>query len=130
MNLLRSSSGLKPINGILARDSGNKFPNLKPMNTKYGLNIGAIVDMPVEVGISKVLGMQMFKAGDVQDYETKAAVLPRNYMIWTLYMFTSKVRMNSDTMETRRKRNTVLKSSIVRFLVHYCANSTSKKHYL
>ena len=74
VNLLRSSSGLKPINGILARDSGNKFPNLKPMNTKYGLNIGAIVDMPVEVGISKVLGMQMFKAGDVQDYETKAAV--------------------------------------------------------
>ena len=32
------------------------------------------MDMPVEVGISKVLGMQMFKAGDVQDYETKAAV--------------------------------------------------------
>ena len=75
VNLVRSSSGLKPINGILARDSGNRYPNLESMSTKYGLNIGAIVDMPVEVGICKVLGMKMFKAGDVQDYWTKAAVV-------------------------------------------------------
>lgn len=75
VNLVRSSSGLKPINGILARDSGNRYPNLESMSTKYGLNMGAIVDMPVEVGICRVLGMKMFKAGDVQDYQTKAAVV-------------------------------------------------------
>ena len=74
VNQARSSLGLKPINGILARDPGTKYPHLEFMNKKYGLNIGSIVDMPVEVGISKVLGMKMFRAGGVQDYETKALV--------------------------------------------------------
>ena len=71
VNLARSSS-LKPINAILTRDSGNRYPKLKQMKTHYGLNFGAIVDMPVEVGICKVLGIQMFKVGDVQEYQTKA----------------------------------------------------------
>lgn len=74
VNRSRSLSGFKPINGILARDSGNKYPELETMKKKYGLNVGAIVDMPVEVGISKVLGMPMFKAGEIQDYEMKANV--------------------------------------------------------
>ena len=77
VNQARSSLGLKPINGILARDPGTKYPHLEFMNKKYGLNIGSIVDMPVEVGISKVLGMKMFRAGGVQDYETKALVARR-----------------------------------------------------
>jgi 2,3-bisphosphoglycerate-independent phosphoglycerate mutase len=42
------------------------------MYSRYGLNFGAIVDMPVEVGISRVLGMKMFRAGNVQDYQVKA----------------------------------------------------------
>lgn len=72
VNIVRSSSGLRNINGILTRDSGNKYPSLESMYSRYGLNFGAIVDMPVEVGISSVLGMKMFKAGDVQEYQTKA----------------------------------------------------------
>jgi 2,3-bisphosphoglycerate-independent phosphoglycerate mutase len=74
VNQARSSLGLKPINGILARDPGTRYPHLEFISKKYGLNIGSIVDMPVEVGISKVLGMKMFRAGGVQDYETKALV--------------------------------------------------------
>ena len=34
--------------------------------------------MPVEIGISKVLGMKAFKAGDVTDYEQKAIVAAEN----------------------------------------------------
>ncbi len=72
VNKTRSASGSKNINGILTRDSGNKYPNLESMYSRYGLNFGAIVDMPVEVGISSVLGMKMFRAGNVQDYQVKA----------------------------------------------------------
>jgi 2,3-bisphosphoglycerate-independent phosphoglycerate mutase len=69
---------MKPINAILARDSGNRYPDVEPINRKYGLDVACIVDMPVEIGISKVLGMRAFKAGDVNDYEQKATVAAEN----------------------------------------------------
>jgi 2,3-bisphosphoglycerate-independent phosphoglycerate mutase len=74
VNRTRIASGKKPMNCILARDSGNKYPNVEPINKKYNLTVGGIVDMPVEIGISKVLGIKMFQAGDTADYEQKAKV--------------------------------------------------------
>jgi 2,3-bisphosphoglycerate-independent phosphoglycerate mutase len=66
------------MNCILARDSGNRFPKVQPINEKYGISIGCIVEMPVEVGISKVLGMKMYEAGALDDYELKARVAAKN----------------------------------------------------
>jgi 2,3-bisphosphoglycerate-independent phosphoglycerate mutase len=74
VNRTRIASGKKPMNCILARDSGNKYPNVEPINKKYNMTVGGIVDMPVEIGISKVLGIKMFQAGDTIDYEKKAKV--------------------------------------------------------
>jgi 2,3-bisphosphoglycerate-independent phosphoglycerate mutase len=74
VNITRIAAGKKPMNCILARDSGNRYPNVEPINKKYNLTIGGIVDMPVEIGISKVLGIKMFQAGDIADYEKKASV--------------------------------------------------------
>jgi 2,3-bisphosphoglycerate-independent phosphoglycerate mutase len=74
VNRTRIASGKKPMNCILARDSGNRYPNVEPINKKYNMVIGGIVDMPVEIGISKVLGIKMFQAGDTTDYEKKASV--------------------------------------------------------
>jgi len=74
VNRTRIASGKKPMNCILARDSGNRYPNVEPINKKYNMIIGGIVDMPVEIGISKVLGIKMFQAGDITDYEKKASV--------------------------------------------------------
>ncbi|MFL6488172.1 MAG: alkaline phosphatase family protein [Nitrososphaera sp.] len=74
VNRTRIATGKKPMNCILARDSGNKYPNVEPINKKYNLTVGGIVDMPVEIGISKVLGIKMFQAGDTGDYEQKAKV--------------------------------------------------------
>jgi 2,3-bisphosphoglycerate-independent phosphoglycerate mutase len=74
----RTKVGKKPINAILARDSGNRYPDVEPINRKYGLDVACIVDMPVEIGISKVLGMRAFKAGDINDYEQKARVAAEN----------------------------------------------------
>jgi 2,3-bisphosphoglycerate-independent phosphoglycerate mutase len=74
VNRTRITAGKRPMNCILARDSGNRYPNVEPINKKYNMTIGGIVDMPVEIGISKVLGIKMFKAGDSVDYEKKAKV--------------------------------------------------------
>ncbi|MFL6481890.1 MAG: alkaline phosphatase family protein [Nitrososphaera sp.] len=74
VNRTRIATGKKPMNCILARDPGNKYPNVEPINKKYNLTVGGIVDMPVEIGISKVLGIKMFQAGDTGDYEQKAKV--------------------------------------------------------
>jgi len=74
VNRTRIASGKKPMNCILARDSGNRYPNVEPINKKYNMIVGGIVDMPVEIGISKMLGIKMFQAGDITDYEKKASV--------------------------------------------------------
>jgi 2,3-bisphosphoglycerate-independent phosphoglycerate mutase len=74
INRTRIAAGKKPMNCILARDSGNRYPNVEPINKMYNMTIGGIVDMPVEIGISKVLGIKMFQAGDTVDYEKKAKV--------------------------------------------------------
>jgi 2,3-bisphosphoglycerate-independent phosphoglycerate mutase len=74
VNKARIAAGKMPMNCILARDSGNRYPNVEPINKMYNMSIGGIVDMPVEIGISKVLGIKMFQAGDIIDYEKKAKV--------------------------------------------------------
>ncbi|MEW6605340.1 MAG: alkaline phosphatase family protein [Thermoproteota archaeon] len=78
VNKARIAAGKKPMNCILARDSGNRYPSVDPINKKHGISVGCIVDMPVEIGISKVLGMKMFQAGDVNAYEEKAEVAARS----------------------------------------------------
>jgi 2,3-bisphosphoglycerate-independent phosphoglycerate mutase len=74
VNRSRLASGKKPMNCILARDSGNRYPIVVPISQRHGIEVGCIVDMPVEIGISRVLRMEMFRAGDINDYEEKARV--------------------------------------------------------
>lgn len=78
VNTARVAAGRKPMNCILARDSGNRYPNVIPINQRHGISVGCIVDMPVEIGISKVLKMQMFRGGDINDYEEKARVAAKS----------------------------------------------------
>jgi len=78
VNRARIAAGRGSMNCILARDSGNRFPSVQPISKKYGIPIGCIVEMPVEVGISKVLGMKMFEAGSLEDYELKAKVAAKS----------------------------------------------------
>jgi 2,3-bisphosphoglycerate-independent phosphoglycerate mutase len=78
INRARVAAGKKAMNCILARDSGNRYPKVDPINKKHGISVGCIVDMPVEIGISKVLGMKMFQAGDINAYEEKAQVAAKS----------------------------------------------------
>ena len=72
VNNARINTGKNPMNVILLRDSGNRYPTVEPITKKYDSEVACLVDMPVEVGISKALGMTPFNAGEVNDYENKA----------------------------------------------------------
>ena len=74
INKKRQEESKKQLSCILLRDAGNKYPDVIPINEKYGMNFSCIVDMPVELGISKVLKMKAFEAGGLTDYEEKARV--------------------------------------------------------
>jgi 2,3-bisphosphoglycerate-independent phosphoglycerate mutase len=75
VNSRRINKGLLPINSILLRDAGNRYPHIQPINEKYHLNFASLVDMPVEIGISKILGIASYAAGSPNDYELKAKTL-------------------------------------------------------
>lgn len=74
INAARVAAGKKELSCILLRDAGSKYPRVEPINQRYGMNFSCIVDMPVEIGISKVLRMKAFEAGGLTDYEEKARV--------------------------------------------------------
>jgi len=74
MNKKRREQNKKLLNSILLRDAGNRYPVVTPINELYSMNFSCIVDMPVELGISKVLKMKAFEAGGLTDYEEKAKV--------------------------------------------------------
>lgn len=74
INKKRKEQNKKQLRCILLRDAGNKYPDVIPINKKYGMNFSCIVDMPVELGISDVLEMKAFEAGGLTDYEEKAKV--------------------------------------------------------
>jgi 2,3-bisphosphoglycerate-independent phosphoglycerate mutase len=74
INEKRGEQDKKLLSCILLRDAGNKFPEVIPINEKYGMKFSCIVDMPVELGISDVLEMKAFEAGGLTDYEEKAKV--------------------------------------------------------
>ena len=77
INKKRQEQNKKQLSCILLRDAGNKYPNVTPINEKYGMNFSCIVDMPVELGIAEVLKMKTFEAGGLTDYEEKARVAAR-----------------------------------------------------
>ena len=74
INERRGREGRKRLSCILLRDAGTRYPDVEPINEKYGMDFSCIVDMPVELGISKVLRMKAFEAGGLTDYEQKARV--------------------------------------------------------
>jgi 2,3-bisphosphoglycerate-independent phosphoglycerate mutase len=57
INVNRKSRGFLPANFLLMRDAGTKIPKVKTLTQKYGLKSIALADMPVELGIAKIVGM-------------------------------------------------------------------------
>ena len=72
VNLARVSNNKKPMNVILLRDAGNSVPSVQPIYEKFGITTSCLVDMPVEIGIAKILGMDLFSSQKIEDYKQKA----------------------------------------------------------
>jgi len=78
INKKREKDNKKILNSILLRDAGNQYPDVEKINELYSMNFSCIVDMPVEIGIAKVLEMKAYNAGGLTDYEEKAKVAAKS----------------------------------------------------
>ncbi|MEM0118285.1 MAG: alkaline phosphatase family protein [Conexivisphaerales archaeon] len=70
VNKARVSRGYRPANVLLLRDAGDSYPHIQKLGEKYGRRFSAVVDMPVEIGISKLAGLDIMISGK-EDYEKK-----------------------------------------------------------
>jgi 2,3-bisphosphoglycerate-independent phosphoglycerate mutase len=59
INIQRRLEGNLPANFLLMRDAGTKVPKVRSIKQKFGWRSVVIADMPVELGISKVIGMDV-----------------------------------------------------------------------
>lgn len=72
VNKERVRSGKLPANLVLLRDAGDHLPRLPSFEEKYGMRGTALVEMPAEVGIARLLGMTMVPIKDRKDMGEKA----------------------------------------------------------
>ena len=77
LNKQRVEKGLLAANLILARDAGQGLPNFPPYTEKFGLNFATFVEMPVEVGIARLMSIHIVElpqpSGNLgADYELRA----------------------------------------------------------
>jgi 2,3-bisphosphoglycerate-independent phosphoglycerate mutase len=57
-NRERDRRGRPPANVILVRDAGNSVPHVQKLPDRFGMRFACFAEMPVEIGISKVTGME------------------------------------------------------------------------
>jgi 2,3-bisphosphoglycerate-independent phosphoglycerate mutase len=76
VNNKRVSAGKLPGNFILTRDGGDHVPDLVPFKEKFGASMGCFVEMPVELGIARLMDMGVVEAPTglppVEQYEAWA----------------------------------------------------------
>ena len=77
VNKQRRSVGKMPGNIILTRDAGDHIPHPPSFKERYGANWGCFVEMPVERGISMVLGM-----GQVEVPMRGSGTFEKQYNAW------------------------------------------------
>ena len=74
LNRERVAAGKMPANCLLIRDAGDHLPEVMPFEEKYGMKGVALVEMPAEVGIARLLRMKMASVADRNDVKAKTAV--------------------------------------------------------
>jgi len=57
VNERRRAEGKLPANGVLLRDASDHVPRVPSIAERFGVRFGCFVEMPVERGIARVLGM-------------------------------------------------------------------------
>lgn len=61
VNHRRREQGKMPGNVILLRDAGDHLPQVPSMRERFGIDFGCFVEMPVERGIARLLGMHIIE---------------------------------------------------------------------
>jgi 2,3-bisphosphoglycerate-independent phosphoglycerate mutase len=59
VNVRRRERGDLPANFLLMRDAGTRVSKVRTLQEKFGFRAVALADMPVELGIAKVIGMDI-----------------------------------------------------------------------
>jgi 2,3-bisphosphoglycerate-independent phosphoglycerate mutase len=78
VNKARVRDGKKPANAVLLRDAGDHLPKVKSFKEQYGMEGIAIVEMPAEVGIARILRMKEIVLKDPNDLPGKAKTFLRS----------------------------------------------------
>jgi len=56
VNAERRARGLPPANALLLRDAGGSIPRVIGLSERYGCRVAVLAEMPVEIGIGRMLG--------------------------------------------------------------------------
>ncbi len=73
VNVRRRAAGHMPANGILVRDAGDHLPTVPPLAQRFGVRLACVVEMPVERGIARFLGMDIVEIPPGAGYRAWAA---------------------------------------------------------
>ncbi|MGA2199054.1 MAG: alkaline phosphatase family protein [Nitrososphaerales archaeon] len=84
INVQRKKQGKKPANLLLLRDASDHLPVVVPFKERHGLRGVALVEMPAEVGIARLLGMKEVVLKDHRDLGKKAEIFDRELAEGTL----------------------------------------------
>jgi 2,3-bisphosphoglycerate-independent phosphoglycerate mutase len=77
VNTRRRRQGKRLANLLLLRDASDHLPVVVPFREKYGIKGVALVEMPAEVGIARLLGMKEVALKDHKDLGKKAEFFKR-----------------------------------------------------
>lgn len=80
INQQRRAQGKKPANFILMRDAGTTKPTVEGFHDKWGLKAAMIADLPAELGIGRLLGMEVREippGTSREDYRRRAELVLR-----------------------------------------------------
>ncbi|MEM1526176.1 MAG: alkaline phosphatase family protein [Ignisphaera sp.] len=61
INIERDGRGLPKANAVLLRDAEDRIPSITPIRNLYARSFGIVAEMPVEIGIGALLGMDVAK---------------------------------------------------------------------
>ena len=80
VNLQRRKQGKKRANFVLMRDAGTSKPKVQVFREKWGLKAAMIADLPAELGIGRLLGMDVREippGTSLEDYRKRAELVMR-----------------------------------------------------
>ena len=78
VNQKRRSRGIMPANFVLMRDAGTSRPPVEGFSSKWSLKAAMVADLPAELGIGRLLGMEVreiLPGTSLRDYEARAELV-------------------------------------------------------